>query len=35
MGISDDLIILNDSGATFDEIVGYLDRNHDLANSKV
>jgi hypothetical protein len=34
VGIRDDLITLNDSGATFDEIAGYLDQNHDLTNSK-
>jgi hypothetical protein len=32
VGIRDDLVTLNDSGATFDEIADYLDRNHDLAN---
>jgi hypothetical protein len=32
-GISKDVMIeLNDSGATFDEIADYLDRNHELAN---
>ena len=32
-GISKELLIeLNDSGATFDEIADYLDRNHGLAN---
>jgi hypothetical protein len=35
VGISDDLIVLNDSGAMFDDIADYLDRNHDLANSKM
>jgi hypothetical protein len=35
MGISDDLIALNDSSTTFDEIADYLDRNHDLADSKM
>jgi hypothetical protein len=34
VGIRDDLITLNDSGATFDEIADYLDQNHDLTNSK-
>jgi hypothetical protein len=33
VGISDDLIALNDSGSTFDEIANYVDRNHELANS--
>lgn len=33
-GISKELLIeLNDSGATFEEIADYLDRNHGLANS--
>src|ERR1044071_7922835 len=33
-GISKELLIeLNDSGATFDEIADYLDRNHGSANS--
>jgi hypothetical protein len=33
-GISKELLIeLNDSGATFDDIADYLDRNHGLANS--
>ncbi len=33
-GISKELLIeLNDSGATFDEIADYLDRNPELANS--
>jgi hypothetical protein len=35
VGISEDLIVLNDSSTTFDEIADYLDRNHDLANSKM
>ncbi len=34
VGIRDDLITLNDSGATFDEIADYLDQNYELANSK-
>jgi hypothetical protein len=34
VGIRDDLITLNDSGATFDEIADYLDQNHELVNSK-
>lgn len=34
-GVSKELIIrLNDSGASFDEIADYLDRNNVLANSK-
>jgi hypothetical protein len=33
-GISKELLIeLNDSGATFDEIADYLDRNYGLANN--
>ena len=33
-GMSKELLIeLNDSGATFDEIADYLDRNIELANS--
>ena len=33
-GISKELLIeMNDSGATFDEIADYLDRNHGLTNS--
>src|SRR6476661_5783299 len=35
-GISKELLIeLNDSGATFEEIADYLDRNHGMTNSKV
>jgi hypothetical protein len=34
VGISDDLIALNDSGSTFDEIADYLDQNYELANGK-
>jgi hypothetical protein len=34
-GISKELLIeLNDSGATFDEIADYLDRNHELTDSR-
>jgi hypothetical protein len=33
-GVSKELLIdLNDSGATFDEIADYLDKNHGLTNS--
>ena len=35
-GISKELLIeLNDSGATFEEIADYLDRNHGMTNSKI
>jgi hypothetical protein len=30
VGISDDLIVLNDSGSTFDEIADFLDRKYEL-----
>ena len=34
-GISKELLIdLNDSGATFDEIADYLERNHELSDSQ-